>query len=264
MSRVKTQAAKELTTTVPLDDSKPSLVLVSNDDRSAGLVDVYKRLRANILSGAIGPGAILNQVHIAKTYGVSRTPVREALRMLQAEGLVDGHFQHRLRVTSVSAEEVDAVYASWIVMQSLGIAITVPKITKDELQLIRSAYENMEETPHSEGRAADWEASHVLFHQRLVMHAGPIISSAIDNCWSRSERARKAYMRSAPQSWLDSEMEHEAIVEAYALGRPLDAIHIASKQLMRIALIVMGTIDPTYEPRAIRQALGMMKAPESV
>ncbi len=247
-----------------LDDNKPSLVLVPNEDRSAGLLDVYKRLRTDILSGAIGPGAILNQVHIAKTYGVSRTPVREALRMLQAEGLVDGHFQHRMRVTSVSAEEVDAVYASWMVMQSLGIAITVPRITKDELQLIRSAFERMEKTHHGdgEGEAADWEDSHVLFHQRLVMHAGPIISSAIDNCWSRSERARKAYMRSAPQSWLDSEIEHEAIVEAYALGRPLDAIQIASRQLMRIALIVMGTIDPTYEPRAIRQALGLMKAPE--
>ncbi len=263
MSRVKTRPLEKLTDVASLGESKLPLVLVTDDARSVGLVDVYKRLRADILSGAIGPGAILNQVHIAKIYGVSRTPVREALRMLQAEGLVDGHFQHRMRVTSVTAEEVDAVYASWIVMQSLGIAITVPKITKEELDLIRSALEKMEDAPPSEGKAADWEESHVLFHQRLVMHAGPIISSAIDNCWSRSERARKAYMRSAPQSWLDSEVEHEAIVDAYALGRPLEAIQIASKQLMRIALIVMGTIDPTYEPRAIRQALGLLKTPDT-
>ncbi len=89
------------------------------------LHDVYHRLREDILKGSVAPGEVLNQVHIAKTHGVSRTPVREALRLLQAEGLVEAQFQHRTRVTKVTPEEVDAVYASWIVMQSLGVALTV-------------------------------------------------------------------------------------------------------------------------------------------
>jgi DNA-binding GntR family transcriptional regulator len=226
------------------------------------LHDVYHRLRQDILSGSIAPGEILNQVHIARFYGVSRTPVREALRMLQAEGLVDAQFQHRMRVTEVTAEEVDAVYATWIVMQSLGVALTVPRVNEAELDLVREALGEMgESTPLRSGTQSDWEHFHVIFHRRLVMHAGPIITTSIDNCWSRSERARRAYMRSAPQSWLDSEEEHNAIVEAYAEGSVARAIQTTSRQLARIALIVIGNIDPSYEPRAIRQALSLISRP---
>jgi DNA-binding transcriptional MocR family regulator len=68
---------------------------------------VYTRLRQAILVGTYQPGDIINQVHVAREMGVSRTPVREALRLLQAEGLIDAQFQRRMRVTAVKADEVD-------------------------------------------------------------------------------------------------------------------------------------------------------------
>src|ERR1700738_2862879 len=53
-----------------------------------GVRGVYTKLRDDILGGRLRPGQVLNQVHLARELGVSRTPLREALRMLQAEGLV--------------------------------------------------------------------------------------------------------------------------------------------------------------------------------
>jgi DNA-binding GntR family transcriptional regulator len=103
--------------------------------------------------------------------------------------------------------------------------------------------------------SAKWEQAHAIFHQSLMVHAGPVILESIENCWSRSERARRAYMRTAPQSWLDSEDEHIAIVEAYAAGDVDQAVYLTTRQLTRIARIVIGNIDPVYEPIAIRQAL---------
>lgn len=220
------------------------------------LHDVYRRIRQDILNGNLAPGDILNQVHIAKRYGVSRTPVREALRMLQAENLVDAHFQHRTRVTNVTSQEVDSVYATWILMQSLGIALTVPLVTDADLSALRQAFEQMtNHSPLNGGTQDDWEQLHIDFHRLLFMHAGPIIKDSIENCWLRSERARRLHMRSAPQSWLASEAEHRDVVVAFEEGSVEQAVHAASRQLARNSLAVIASIDPSYEPRAIRQAL---------
>ncbi|HTJ92606.1 MAG TPA: GntR family transcriptional regulator [Pararobbsia sp.] len=220
------------------------------------LHDVYHRVRQDILSGELAPGEVLNQVHIAKRYGVSRTPVREALRMLQAENLVDARFQHRTRVTQVTSQEVDSVYATWILMQSLGIALTVPLISDAELSLLKLQLDQMNtHSPLHDGTQDEWEHLHIDFHRFLVMHAGPIITDSIENCWSRSERARRLHMRAAPQAWLASEVEHSDVVVAFLDGSVEQAVHAASRQLARNALAVIASIDPSYEPRAIRQAL---------
>jgi DNA-binding GntR family transcriptional regulator len=236
----------------PLHDDLAKAKLPAGGD----LHDVYRRVRQDILSGVLPPGDILNQVHIAKRYGVSRTPVREALRMLQAENLVDAQFQHRTRVTNVTSQEVDSVYATWILMQSLGIALTVPFISDGELLALEASLEKMNNhSPLHEGTQDEWEHLHIDFHRMLVMHAGPIIKDSIENCWSRSERARRLHMRSAPQSWMASEEEHRDVVTAFDEGSVEQAVHAASRQLARNALGVIASIDPSFEPRAIRQAL---------
>ncbi len=225
--------------------------------RKGGELDeVYFRLRQSILNGSLAPGAIINQVHIAKLYGVSRTPVREALRMLQAENLVEAQFQLRMRVTAITPLEVDSVYATWILVQSLGTSLTVPRISAVEMDRIRTALSELNTcNPARNGSPARWHEVHANFHHCLLMHAGPVILESIANCWSRSERARRAYMRTAPQSWLDSEAEHTALADAYAAGDAALAVYLTSRQLARIARIVIGTIDPAYDPVAIRHAL---------
>jgi len=222
------------------------------------LHDVYERLRHDILDGSIAAGSMLNQVHIAKRLNVSRTPVREALRMLQAEGLVEVNFQHRIRVVPITPEEIDSVYAMWLLMACLGISLTVPRLDADDLARIRAALEAM----NGSQPAGDWAHRHIEFHKLLIMHAGDHIVTAYENCRTNSERARKSFMgQQQPYSWLASEEEHSALVDAYAARDQDRAIQIMSRQLSRIALTVMGNIDPTYEPTAIRQAMKLVARP---
>jgi DNA-binding transcriptional regulator YhcF (GntR family) len=71
------------------------------------VVDVaYERLRALVLSGDIAPGARLGQVDLAKRFGISRTPIREALRRLSGEGLVDFHANRGFRVADLGLDAV--------------------------------------------------------------------------------------------------------------------------------------------------------------
>lgn len=236
--------------------------LATEEHAGAGgeLHDVYFRLRTAILDGAIPPGEILNQVHIARSLNVSRTPVREAMRMLQAEGLVEAQFQHRMRVTPVTAEEVDGAYGMWILMQGLAVALTVSAITGDELAQIRATFEAMsKQSPQRGGSEARWAPLHRTFHAQLIMHAGPVITAAIDNCWSRSERARRTFMRPGTQSWVESEREHRELVRAYAARSVDQAVEVAIRQLRRIALDVIAGIDTDFRPRTIEAAMALAR-----
>lgn len=227
---------------------------------SGNLHDVYHRLREAILDGTLAGGEIINQVQLSRRFGVSRTPVREALRMLQAEGLVESQFQQRMRITAVSAEEVDAVYATWILVDALCVSLTVPRITADDLARIEAALKRVIASAGPQS-AHTWEREHREFHDLLVMYAGPVLRANIDQCWDRSERTRQTRARAAALSWHMSDDEHVAIVQAYADRSVERAVKGMSTHLARTAVSVIGHLDPSYEPRAIRQALAMISRP---
>lgn len=225
------------------------------------LHDVYHRVRAAILDGSLAGGDVINQVQLSRRFGVSRTPVREALRMLQAEGLVESQYQQRMRVTIVAPDEVDAVYATWILVDSLSAALTVPLITADDLQRIEAALERMNSAAEPDSKGA-WETRHREFHDLLVMYAGPVLQGYIAMCWDRSERVRRTRASAAAVSWQMSEDEHAAIVRAYSERSIERAVQGVSRHLARTAVAVIGHLEPNYEPRAIRQALNLISRPE--
>lgn len=219
---------------------------------------IYQRLRRDILAGVLAPGEILNTVHLAREHNVSRMPVREALRMLQTEGLVDAPYQHRMRVKAVTAEEVDTVYATWILMQSLAVGLTVPETSPAELEELRQAVQSLNQiTPINARSEAAWRKLHMAYSRMVIRHAGSEIIASIENCWLRSERARRAALRTSSASWQASENEHSGILAAFEQGSAAKAVELFSMHLARVALEVIQKIDPQYEPRAIRQALRM-------
>src|SRR5271156_1826880 len=87
-------------------------------DHAAGGVHAY--LRRLILDATIPPGTVVTQVELAARLGVSRTPIREAIRMLQEEGLVVAEPQKRARVIGFDPAEVEAVYTQRVLVESLA------------------------------------------------------------------------------------------------------------------------------------------------
>jgi DNA-binding GntR family transcriptional regulator len=245
------------------DGSGSPIAQTSTSPAAGNLHDVYQRLREAILAGTLAGGEIINQVELSRRFGVSRTPVREALRMLQAEGLVESEFQKRMRVTAVSPDEIDAVYATWILVDALCVSLTIPRITDADVAAIDAALKRMIDAAGAKS-AAGWEAEHRAFHDLLVMHGGPILQANIALCWDRSERTRQTRARAVALSWHTSDDEHVAIARAYARRSVADAVQGMSRHLARTAVSVIGQLDPGYEPRAIRQALNMVSRPDAV
>jgi DNA-binding GntR family transcriptional regulator len=233
----------------------------------SGVRAVHARLRDEILSGAIAPGEVLNQVHLARRFGISRTPLREALRILEAEGLVQGRHQRQMRVISVEAEEIDALYGRRILLESMGIALTVPLLRAAELAEIRDTLDAMH-AGEATGDPAEWETPHKLFHAMLVKHAGGPIEQAIVSAGERAELYRRLFVRSDPVTWATTRDEHDAVLEAAARRDVDEAVRRNARHLARTALVLVGRLDPEVEPRVTRQALRFViseaRVPEAV
>src|SRR5271157_4764863 len=138
------------------------------EEETGGITTLHPRLRNLILEGVYPPGARLSERDLARTFGVSRTPLREVLRMLQREGLVETGRYQRARVAPLDPVALDMLYAGRIQLETLGIALTIPCLQEEEFAELDAALTAMRSAPTME----DWEVPHRRFHQLLFAQAG--------------------------------------------------------------------------------------------
>jgi DNA-binding GntR family transcriptional regulator len=108
-----------------------SLVEVTGRD-GQNVMAVHDRLRDAILRGEIAPGEATSQVALARQLGVSRTPLREALRLLEREGLVVSQPNRRIRIADFSIADLEALYAMRIALETVAVRLTVPTLGPEQ------------------------------------------------------------------------------------------------------------------------------------
>ncbi|VCU71285.1 HTH-type transcriptional regulator McbR [Pigmentiphaga humi] len=220
-------------------------------------VRIYDALRKRIFQGEIRPGHELNQVHISQEYGVSRTPVREALRMLQADGLAEARFKYRMTVTQVTAGEVDQVYGLWIASQAVVTQITLGRLVQADFDACRKVLQKM---ARQKGEASmQWRELHMQFHRILNRPAGRIFCDKIEEYWHRTERARFSVEQTSPSLFGDDHGDHAGLLQAYEAADLEAAQRINTLQLVRAATAAIGLIDPAYTPTSTQGALDVLR-----
>ena len=144
------------------------------DDDALGavsLVDLLvRRLRAEILDGALAPGERLVEEQLTRRFGTSRAPVREALRLLGQQGLVEHLPRRGVRVVELSARDIRELFDLRDVLEQFALrtALREPGTRPPPgLTRLRAAVEAMEGLP-SDAAAADQAAFHREFHLALV------------------------------------------------------------------------------------------------
>ncbi len=161
---------------------------------------VHTYLRQMILDGTVPPGTVLSQVQLAQEIGVSRTPLREALRMLQEEGLVLAEYNHRVRVADLDIGELEYFYASRIMLESLAISLTIPLLTQDDFDKLTSSLDQM----HIASERRDmqsWDEGNRLFHAVLSFYTGEQLRETIKRSIDASERYRRIKLQNLTRSW---------------------------------------------------------------
>jgi DNA-binding GntR family transcriptional regulator len=218
---------------------------------------VHDELRAAILRNQLPAGMILNQVHVARRMGVSRTPLREAFRMLQREGLIEGESNKRMRVSGLSLEGLEDLYAMRILLEGLAIRLTVPRLSNAALSTLKNLLKEMEKFARIEDYEA-WEAPHRRFHSGLVQYAGERQKGEIVKLSEHAERYRRAYTTEAPRAWDKGVKEHKAILDACVQRDPLAASDRLARHYSSVVLGLLGMLAPEHDPVAVRTALRML------
>jgi DNA-binding GntR family transcriptional regulator len=236
----------------PIDASEGRIVIAQ----------VHSYLRQQILDGALPPGTILSQVQLAQELGVSRTPLREALRLLQEERLVLAEHNHRVRVADINLEELESLYASRVMLEPLALALTIPHFTEDDFDALACTLQEMTDASARHAPNA-WEAANGRFHALLVIHAEERMRTSIKQSIEASERYCRIKFQTVPNAREVAEAEHAAIFAACTDRNSDTAVDLLARHLARSALTIVAHVDPAYEPTAIRTALRLVagKAP---
>lgn len=218
---------------------------------------LYDQLRGRILDGTYAPGRVLSQVGLAEELGVSRTPLREAMRRLEAEGLIEAEQNRRVRVRLVSPEELDVLLTERILLETTGIRLTVGKLSEDDLNelhlhvaAMRVALERLE--------VEAWEQAHSTFHADLVKYGSPKLRQSIAAQVERAERYRRQFVP-MPYTPANFNPEFEAILGACVIRNADLAARRIARMLSKVALAVLALASPEYEPQAIRAAMTMLQ-----
>lgn len=154
-----------------------ALAFDSNGERDASLPSgerVYQGLRSAILRGELPPNARLVELNLAAEYGVSRTPVREALKRLSAEGLVTSDSSRGLVVRGLTFREVEEIYEVREVLDGLATRLAARRISPEELSKLRLLVDLMAEYMER-GDVDGMVQANVRFHE--------VISEAARNNW---------------------------------------------------------------------------------
>jgi DNA-binding GntR family transcriptional regulator len=218
-------------------------------------VEVHDVLRQAILSGALPPGAVLSQVRVAQALCVSRTPVREAMRMLQEGGLLSAEPNFRSRVLGFDPEDIASLYIKRVMLESYAVGLTAQAMDAPGLAALREVLEALESDVAHEDFAA-WQRLHQQFHVLIGSRVPTALAADLAEMWVRSERYISAYRgQNLVGWWQRGEAEHRAIFDAIAGREPAEAMRLAARHLARTALELLAALAPDHDTTAIRASL---------
>jgi len=140
---------------------------------------VADRLRDQIIRGEIPEGAQLRQDAIALQYGVSRIPVREALRQLDAEGLITIVPNRGAIVPALSADDAEEIFALRALLEPELLKHSIPHLTAQDFSEAARVLRKFESELRSDDRVANWGQLNWEFHSILYSRAGRSYSMAI-------------------------------------------------------------------------------------
>jgi len=199
-------------------------------------------LRAAILGGEIAPGARLGEVELAEQLGVSRTPVREALRRLAADGLVDVLPNRGARVAQWTPADLDEIYELRALLESHGARRAAARIEAAEVDLLAKLCDDMEACVRR-GRKRDLDritALNAEFHQRILdSAASPRLTALVPTVVQVPLVARTFHLYSA-DALARSLGHHRELVAAMRAGDPVWAASVMRSHVLAARAVLLG------------------------
>jgi GntR family transcriptional regulator, rspAB operon transcriptional repressor len=210
---------------------------------------VHRRIRESILDGSLTPGETMSQVALADELGVSRTPLREALRMLQGEGLILSEPNRRVRVASLSLADVEELYAIRIPLEVTALRLSLPRMTPEDIADLEGCIVAMAHFAADDDYTR-WYVPHHAFHRGLTQRAGARFDALLLQLFDHAQRYRRMHFgrRISPT-------DHREILDACEVGDADLASALLGRHLARTVFGIVKVVQPEYELATLRQVL---------
>ena len=209
---------------------------------------VFNTLRQAILKGELKPGERLLEIALAERLGVSRTPVREAMRKLEQEGLVVMIPRRGAQVASITEKDLNDVLEVRIALENVAIEKACKLITEDELGRLWVAAKEFEKTK-AEGNLVRLAETDVVFHEIIYQASdNKRLNQVLNNLREQMYRYRVEYLKDEQtRNLLVS--EHEELVKAIREGDVQKAQDISFHHLENQRKAIIRTIRAENEAK---------------
>lgn len=215
----------------------------SGDRRTGNVVEqVASVIREKINSGALAPGLRLSQADVARELNVSRTPLREALHKLEAEGLVVTHANRGMSVAPAPLSQVEGAYAQRLLVEPPMVRVIVKGIDDDRVEKMSMALEVMGRD-HLTNQ--DFQEAHFAFHDVITDRYPDTISRLIDAQMVLINRHQRLYF-SRPTSLSDFTDADRVFLEAVSQRNSEAAAAIMQYHLLDAAIGLIREVEPDY------------------
>ncbi|GHF35212.1 DNA-binding GntR family transcriptional regulator [Amycolatopsis bartoniae] len=215
--------------------------------REPAVAEVATWVGLGIIEGRLSPGQDLNTVELARRFKSSRTPIREALMVLEQEGLVEIKARRRPRVATFSLDEVRQMYAVRQHLLSLVARLIVEHATDDQLAELRDDVEAMNAVA-AKGDTDGYFWKHVAWQEKLTEYSGnPTLKGIMDTLALRTLILRRLSLH-APTSLAESIRWQEQIQDAFEAR---DA-ELAGLLLARTARAALRSIEQAHADGELR------------
>jgi len=205
-------------------------------------VQVAERLRVLIDSGELAPGTRLNEIELCNTMGVSRTPLREAIRSLATEGLIELQPNRGAIVSIVSQEDVTEILPIMASLEGLGGRLAAMHMDQSKIAQVRKIHDQMI-SHYKNNEVAEYFETNRLIHELITEGSGN--QTLVDTINSLSAKVRRARFtaKMTKESWAKAVSEHEEMIAALEAQDPdrLEAILVQHVETKRAT--ILGSIE---------------------
>ena len=230
------------------------------DGNKASLI--YDQLRARILSGDLASGTALSQLSISKATGISRGPVREAMRRLEQDKLVIARANQGFSIAPSDIFNLEAVLNLHLINITFAIRQGVAYLADDEVLATDRCADMMDEAIRGNDRE-QWEALHTEFIFALIKHTGERTISLVGQLIDEIKRYRANLKDKAPSLWYSGGEDFKQIAAA---ARERDGEGAAAhyvEYMGRLSLLILAGVSPLYDAARLRGTVFQLSHPSA-
>jgi len=210
------------------------MLSIKNESDLALSQQIANTLKEEILSGKYPPGVRIRQESIAEQFGASRSPVREALRILEADGLINLVAHTGAWISHLSLTECEEMYQLRERIEPLLLRLSIPHLTSSVIEELQELIMQMESTTDVERFLKLDRQFHLLTYSRAET---VLVGEMVNRLWNTTQHYRRAYSQMmAATSFKPAHYEHHLLLAAIINHDADDAERILFGHIRRTRL----------------------------